>query len=229
MTQTITKPVHVQQQFEDMEQQTHSATLGMWTFLATEVLFFGALFVGYAVYRTRWPDEFREASRELKLWIGGVNAFLLLVSSLTMALAVRSAAIGNNRGLVLHLSLTVGLAVMFLGFKATEYTLEAREHLIPNVNFTTVPPEDAQKPPAEQRHRPDQQQLFMGFYFIMTGLHALHVTVGIGVLAVLIVFARRGHFSPAYHNPVEVAGLYWHFVDIVWVFLYPALYLLRQG
>ncbi len=229
MTQSITKPVHVQQQFEDMEQQMHSATLGMWTFLATEVLFFGALFVSYAICRTRWPDQFREASRDLKLWIGGVNAFLLLVSSLTMALAVRSALIGNNKWLIIHLSITMGLGIMFLGFKATEYTLEAQEHLIPNVNFTTVPPEDADKPPAEQHRRPEQQQLFMVFYFVMTGLHALHVTIGIGVLAVLIVFARRRHFSPAYHNSVEIAGLYWHFVDIVWVFLYPALYLLRQG
>ena len=225
----MTKPAYVEQQFEDMEQQTHSATLGMWTFLATEVLFFGALFVSYAVYRTRWPDAFRESSRDLKLWLGGINALLLLVSSLTMALAVRCAVIGDNKWLIIHLCITMGLGLLFLCFKATEYTLETEEHLIPNVNFTTVPPEDAGKPPAEQRHRPEQQRLFMVFYFIMTGLHALHVTIGIGVLAVLIVLARRRHFSPAYHNPVEIAGLYWHFVDIVWVFLYPALYLLRQG
>jgi cytochrome c oxidase subunit 3 len=225
----MTKPAYVEQQFEDMEQQSHSATLGMWAFLATEVLFFGALFVAYTIYRTRWPDQFRQGSLDLKLWIGGTNTAVLLTSSLFMALAVRCAAIGNNRWLIIHLCITMSFGVAFLGLKAVEYTLETREHLVPNINFTTVPPDEAGKPPADQHHRPRQEQLFMIFYFIMTGLHALHMTIGIAVLSVLVVLARRRHFSPAYHNPVEIAGLYWHFVDIVWVFLYPALYLLRQS
>ena len=225
----MSKPAYVAQQFEDMEQQTHSATLGMWAFLATEVLFFGVLFTAYTVCRTRWQAQFLEGSRDLKLWLGGVNTAVLLTSSLFMALAVRAAAAGNNRRLIANLLITAVLGVAFLGFKATEYTIEAHEHLVPGINFTTVPPDEADKPPAEQHQRPEQEKLFMIFYFIMTGFHALHMIVGISVMAVLIVLAYRRHFSAEYHSPVEVAGLYWHFVDIVWVFLYPALYLLRQS
>ncbi len=223
------KPAYVQQQYEDGEQQLHSATLGMWTFLATEVLFFGVLFTSYTVYRIRWHEAFRDGSKDLKLWIGGINTAVLLTSSLFMALAVRAAAAGDNRRIVKHLGITIALAVVFLGFKATEYTIEAREHLVPGVNFTTIPPDELDKPPAEQHPRPVGERLFMIFYFIMTAVHATHMLVGIGVMATLIVLTRRGHFSAAYHTPIEMAGLYWHFVDVVWVFLYPALYLLRQS
>jgi len=219
----------VDQQFQDAEQQRHSATLGMWTFLATEVLFFGVLFTSYSMYRLRWPDEFRHGSQDLKLWIGGVNTAVLLTSSLFMALAVRAATAGDNRWVAIHLCLTIALGVAFLGLKGTEYYLEARDHLVPGVNFTTIPPDEVNKPPAEQHPRPIQQRLFMLYYFIMTGLHAVHMIVGISVLTVLVILTRRGHFSADYHNPIEIAGLYWHFVDVVWVFLYPALYLLRQG
>ena len=225
----MSKPAYVEQQYEDIGQQTHSATLGMWLFLATEVLFFGVLFVSYTVYRTRWPDAFRQGSEDLELWIGGINTAVLLTSSLFMALAVRDAKRGHNGGVAAYLGLTILFGVIFLGFKATEYTLEAHEHLVPGINFSTIPPDETSKPPSQQHPRPEQERLFMLFYFIMTAFHATHMLVGIGVMIVLIILTRRGHFSPAYHNPVEIAGLYWHFVDIVWVFLYPILYLLRQG
>lgn len=225
----MSKAAFVEQQFEDMEQQTHAATLGMWVFLATEVLFFGVLFTSYTVCRTRWPDAFRHGSQDLKLWIGGINTAVLLTSSFFMALAVRSAALGNNRHVVVFLGITILFGLAFLGLKGVEYTLEAEEHLVPGINFTTIPPDEVNLPADQQHPRPEQERLFMIFYFIMTCFHALHMIVGVSVLGTLAVLTRRGHFSAAYHNPIEIAGLYWHFVDIVWVFLYPALYLLRQG
>lgn len=225
----MAKSAHVGIQFEDMEQQTRSATLGMWTFLSTEILFFGVLFVSYTMCRIRRHDAFRQGSLDLKLWIGGMNTAVLLTSSLFMALAVRAASLGNNRDLVVHLIITMLLGLAFLGFKAYEYSSEAREALVPEIKYSTIPPDEQNLPPAQQHPRPNEERLFMIFYFIMTGLHALHMVIGISVLAVLALLARRGHFTAEYHNPVEIAGLYWHFVDIVWVFLYPALYLLRQS
>jgi cytochrome c oxidase subunit 3 len=225
----VSKASHVEQQFEDLEQQTHTATLGMWAFLATEILFFGVLFAAYTMLRMRWQEAFRHGSQELKIWIGGVNTAVLLTSSTFMALAVRSAKLGRIKWVLIHLGITMCLGLVFLGLKGTEYYLEAKEHLVPQFNFSAIAPEEQNKPPSEQHLRPEKEELFMIFYFIMTAFHALHMIVGIGVIAVLMVLARRGHYSSEYHNPVEIAGLYWHFVDIVWVFLYPALYLLRQS
>jgi len=223
------RPAYVAQQFEDFEQQTHSATLGMWTFLSTEILFFGVLFVSYMVCRTRWPDAFRQGSRDLILWIGVVNTAVLLTSSLFMALAVRAAGLGNQRGLITFLSLTLLFGLMFLGFKGYEYSLDVREQLVPNYNFSTLSPAEAAKPPARRQLRPAKECLFMVFYFIMTGFHALHMLAGVGVLTVLLIMSARGRFTAECHNPIEIAGLYWHFVDVVWVFILPALYLLRNG
>jgi cytochrome c oxidase subunit 3 len=225
----VTKPAYVEQQFEDIEQQTHAATLGMWVFLSTEILFFGVLFCSYMTCRTRWPDAFRHGSEDLFLWIGGINTAVLLTSSLFMALAVRSAARGDNRRVAIWLCITTAFGVAFLGIKGFEYAQDAKERLIPVYNFSAISPEDAGKPPSKQDPRPQQEQLFMVFYFIMTGFHALHMLAGVGVLLVLLIMTLRGRFSAEYHNPIEIAGLYWHFVDIVWVFLYPALYLLRQA
>jgi cytochrome c oxidase subunit III len=222
-------PEHLMEQYEDAEQQLHSATLGMWVFLGTEVLFFGVLFTSYIVFRTRWPEAFRHGSEDLELWIGGPNTAVLLTSSLFMALAVRAAAMGKNNLVCLHLAITIVFGLIFLGLKGAEYAIEYHEHLVPAVNFTRIPPDEMHKPPAEQHPRPEQERLFMYFYFVMTGFHALHMIVGVSVLTVLLILTRRGHYSAEYHNPVEVAGLYWHFVDIVWIFLYPALYLLRHG
>ena len=224
----MSKAVSLHHQFEDLEQQTHSSTLGMWVFLATEILFFGALFACYEIYRIRWPEAFRHGGSELLIWVGGINTAVLLTSSLFMALAVHSAAHGDNRRLVRYLILTIALGVLFLVFKSFEYYKEYQEHLVPRINFAHVPPHEAHLPPAQQHRRPNAEELFFVFYFCMTGLHAIHMIIGVGVMSWLIWMARRNRFSAEYHNPVEVAGLYWHFVDVVWVFLYPCLYLLRQ-
>jgi cytochrome c oxidase subunit 3 len=245
---TEISPSPVAHQFEEPAQQKEAATLGMWTFLATEILFFGALFVGYTIYRHLWPAEFREGSLELKWYLGGINTAVLLMSSFTMAMAVNAAATGSNSRVVRYLLLTILVGSLFLAIKGTEYYIDYREHLVPGSNFSRIKPEEQQvgrfvraldrfddwfnekvthSPPVPRERKP-QVELYMLFYFIMTGIHATHMIVGIAIMVVLIIMARRGMFSPAYHTPVEMFGLYWHFVDIVWVFLFPTLYLLRQ-
>lgn len=209
------------EQFEDTDQQYVASTLGMWTFLTTEVLFFGVLFTSFFAYRMRWGEAFAYGARELKWYLGTLNTAILLGSSYVMALAVHSARHGDTRQLVRRLAITVLLGIVFLGIKFTEYGIEYHEQLVPAVNFSLTSP--AGEP------RPLPLSLFMSFYFVMTAFHALHMIVGLSVLSVLAIFAYRGKFTPAYHTPVELAGLYWHFVDMVWVFLFPTLYLLRHS
>jgi cytochrome c oxidase subunit III len=206
-------PMH---QFDDVEQQYEAASLGMWAFLLTEIMFFGGLFTGYAVYRAAYPAGFAEGSHHLDIVLGGINTAVLICSSLTMALAVHSAQLGERRTLTHFLLLTMLLGLVFLGIKGVEYAHKFGEHLVPGSGFV-----------AEGPYAP-QVQLFFGFYFSMTGMHALHMVIGIGILAVLAWQAGRGYFSPAYFTPVELTGLYWHFVDIVWIFLFPLLYLLGR-
>jgi cytochrome c oxidase subunit 3 len=208
------------EQFRDAAQQNDAATLAMWTFLATEVLFFGAMFVCFYAYRMRWPQAFAAGARELKWYLGTVNTAVLLGSSYCMALAVHAAKVGDRRRLVRRLLLTAGIGIVFLAIKGTEYGIEYHEHLVPGLNYTDVSRSGHSRPP--------QDALFMTFYFIMTGFHALHMLVGLGVLLVLAWLAHRGKYTPHHHNPVEIGGLYWHFVDMVWVFIYPTLYLLRH-
>jgi cytochrome c oxidase subunit 3 len=200
--------------FDDPVQQNEAATLGMWAFLATEVLFFGGLFTAYAVYRSSYPAAFHEASRHLDVTLGTVNTAVLIGSSLTMALAVWAAQVGKRGGQVLFLLLTILLGSVFLGIKFLEYSHKFHEHLVPGPHF------------AFHGHDPVHAQIFFSLYFIMTGMHALHMVIGIVLLAILTVRARLGRFGPAYHSPVEIHGLYWHFVDIVWIFLFPMLYLI---
>lgn len=217
--QVTAQPAHLWHHFDDLEHQNETTTLGMWVFLATEVLIFGALFTGYAAYRSWYPASFGAASRHLNVLIGGVNTVVLLTSSLTMALAVRSAQLGRRRALVALLMLTALLGTAFLALKAVEYYSDYRGKLVPGLAFD----------PEEWRHdpvNPAQVQLFLIFYYVMTGLHAVHLTVAIVIVAVLAFMAWRRAFSPEYHTPVEVWGLYWHFVDIVWIFLLPLLYLI---
>jgi cytochrome c oxidase subunit 3 len=202
------------EQFENMAQQQEASRLGLWTFLATEILFFGGLFMGYIVYRHEYPHAFAVASQHTNVLYGTINTAILLTSSLWMALAVNSAEEGRNKQLVRYLLLTILFAVAFLGVKALEYKEDLDEHLFPG-RFFSVP----QEPKSE---------LFFYFYWAMTGLHGLHVLIGIGVLSVIAFLAHRRCYSAEYHNPVEVSGLYWHFVDIVWIFLYPMLYLVDR-
>lgn len=202
--------------FEDLDQQFEAAGLGMWAFLVQEILFFGGLFAAYLVYRMSYPEAFIQGSHYLDITLGGVNTAILICSSLTMALAVYYGQRGNRRQLVLFLFLTIALGAAFLGIKAVEYTHKYHEHLLPGPTFHP-----------EQAH-PPQMQIFFALYFAMTGMHALHMVIGIGILFFLIYQARQGRYSAEYNSPIEIFGLYWHFVDIVWIFLFPLLYLIGR-
>ena len=212
----------VAHQFDDLAQQHEASTLGMWAFLATEVMFFGGALTAYAVYRYSYPDAFEMASRLEKWGVGAANTAVLLCSSLTMALAVHAAQMGHRKAIVGWLMATVVFGTAFLGVKAWEYHHLYVEHLIPTPE--TFDPHGEHFPPGLRR----PAQLFYSFYFALTGIHALHMIVGIGIIFYVAGMARRGRFSPEYHNPVEMTGLYWHFVDIVWIFLYPLLYLIAR-
>jgi cytochrome c oxidase subunit 3 len=203
-------------QFDDAAQQHEASWLGMWIFLATEVMFFGGMFLGYTVYRTAYPLAFASASNHLDVWLGTINTAVLICSSFTMALAVRSAQLGRRRPVILFLLLTIVLGGVFLGIKFTEYFAKWVERLVPGSAFAFEGPLAA---PAE---------IFFSFYFAMTGMHALHMIIGLGLLTAMIVKTARGRFSAGYYTPVEVVGLYWHFVDIVWIFLFPLLYLVGR-
>lgn len=203
----------VHEQFDDIEQQRGAAQLGMWIFLATEVLFFGGLFLSYTVYRFTYGQVFVETSRKLDVILGGTNTAVLLISSTVMALAVRASKLDRKRMLTGLLIATALLGCVFMSIKAFEYHKDYVEHLVPGTHFEWHGAD------------PGNAELFFWIYFAMTGLHAIHVTVGIVVLLVLALLAWRGKFAAGNYNPVEIAGLYWHFVDIVWVFLFPLLYL----
>ena len=201
--------------FEDMDQQRESASLGMWLFLLTEILFFGGLFTAYAVYRWSYPEAFIEGSHQLDVTLGAINTGVLILSSLTMAMAVHSAQHGKKMALILFLVLTIVLGSVFLGVKVVEYAHKYHENLIPGPSFHL---------PVHQK----EGQMFFSLYFAMTGMHAFHMIVGAGLLTWLIVKAAKNRFGPEYYSPVEMIGLYWHFVDIIWIFLFPLLYLLGR-
>jgi cytochrome c oxidase subunit III len=204
-------------QFDDLEQQREASTLGMWVFLVTEVLFFGGLFLVYTVYRSLYPMEFAASSRELVVWAGTINTFVLITSSLTMALGVRAAQLGQRRVVLIFLALTMLLGCVFLGIKAFEYYKEYVEHHIPGGSFAFSEPQYAQ-----------HAQIFFSLYFVMTGLHALHMIIGLGVMTVMFWWTASGIVTAEYYTPIEISGLYWHFVDIVWIFLFPLLYLIGR-
>ena len=232
-------------QFADAEQQKEASTLGMWAFLVTEILFFGGLFTAYALYRWSFPAAFAASSHHLDITLGAFNTAVLIASSLTMALGVHAAQLGRTKALGAFLVLTMILGGVFLGVKAVEYTHKFHEHLIPGPDFRFEPEatghgffrkyHDASVlagspsvPLDFEASLARHAQIFFSLYFAMTGMHALHMVVGLGLLAWLLVLALRGRFSPAYNTPVEIVGLYWHFVDIVWIFLFPLLYLIER-
>jgi cytochrome c oxidase subunit III len=204
-------------QFDDAIQQHEASGLGMWVFLLTEILFFGGLFTIYTVYRSMYPEAFGHASSTLDIQLGTINTAVLIGSSLTMALAVHTAQVSRNGRLVaLFLFATIVLGGVFLGIKAIEYAQKFHEHHVPGPYFRY------------EGADPQQSELFFCLYFCMTGLHALHMIIGVCILGVLGVMALRGRFGPDYYTPVELTGLYWHFVDIVWIFLFPLLYLVER-
>ena len=231
--------------FETLEQQKESAALGMWVFLVTEVLFFGGLFLAYTVNRGAFSTAFGAGSNTLDIKLGGFNTVVLIMSSLTMAMAVWSAQVGKKKLVSIFLIATLGLGTVFLGVKVIEYKQKFDHHLIPGQGFdmryrsehpraTDDPKEIAiEKEEVEKTFAVDQDtnahgQLYFSLYFAMTGLHALHMIVGAGLLVWLIKGSFAGRFTPQYNTPVEIVGLYWHFVDIVWIYLFPLLYLIDR-
>jgi cytochrome c oxidase subunit 3 len=208
---------NLQHHFYSMDQQLEASTLGMWVFLVTEIMFFGGLFMAYIVYRTLYPNAWTAGSQQLNVPLGAVNTAVLIISSLTMALAVRAAMVGSRKAQLRNLVLTILLGTTFLVVKYFEYKSKFEHHLVPGPHFVAPAGHEADAHP---------MQLFFSLYFIMTGVHAAHMVVGIGLMSVILIMAWRGRFGPNYYTPVEVSGLYWHFVDIVWIFLFPLLYLL---
>jgi cytochrome c oxidase subunit 3 len=233
-----------QHHFDTMPQQKEAAVLGMWVFLLTEILFFGGLFVAYMIYRVWYFDAFAEASRRLSLFWGGLNTAVLIGSSLTMAMAVRAAQTNQRKATVNWLILTMILGAVFLGVKVIEYQDKFANYEVPGASYNWLYHEQHQAaagehstPAGEGAHRelsltPDQlqrtTQIYFSLYFTMTGLHALHMIIGIGLMAVITWMAWKGKFDAEYYTPVEMSGLYWHFVDIVWIFLFPLLYLVER-
>jgi cytochrome c oxidase subunit III len=248
----------LQHHFDSMPQQKEAAVLGMWTFLLTEILFFGGLFMAYMLYRIWYHDAFVAASSSIALFWGALNTVVLIGSSLTMAMAVRSAQTSQRKATVVWLVLTMILGAVFLGVKVIEYADKFEHHHVPGPNFvweehpagaeggvvegaaaqaaggaehgTVAAPAThaaaaASRDPALQQHT----QIFFSLYFTMTGLHALHMIIGIALLAVITWMAWQGRFDAQYYTPVEMSGLYWHFVDIVWIYLFPLLYLIDRS
>jgi cytochrome c oxidase subunit 3 len=209
-------PAH-QHHFETLEQQHEASSLGMWLFLVTEVMFFGGLFLTYMLYRIWYPEAWSEGSLELDIYLGGFNTVVLIGSSLTMAFAVRAAQTGWRKGTINYLWATMLLGLTFLVVKVFEYKHKYDHNHIPGANFVFEGP------------HADQVEIFISLYFAMTGLHAAHMVIGFGILSVILWMAYKNRFSPQWSTPVEMSGLYWHFVDIVWIFLFPLLYLVDRA
>ena len=207
----------LQHHFQTMQQQQEAATLGMWIFLVTEVMFFGGLLMAYLLYRVWYPEAWAEGSLELDIRMGAFNTVVLIGSSLTMAFAVRAAQTGAQKATVRWLLITMALGLTFLVVKFFEYREKWELHHIPGPNFQFEGPHAG------------QVEIFLSLYFGLTGLHALHMVIGATLLGVITWMAHRGRFSPEWYTPVELSGLYWHFVDIVWIFLFPLLYLVDRA
>jgi cytochrome c oxidase subunit 3 len=215
--------------FVSMEQQKEAGMIGMWIFLLTEIMFFGGLFLAYTIYRTTYPEGFLYGSHLLNVKLGGTNTVVLIVSSLTMAMAVYYAQRGERKKLIAFLVITLILGLTFLGIKYVEYSTKIHAHLFPAATlYHPVTPEQSSEEEQEHAVPANLQrpvQVFLWIYFLMTGLHALHMIIGAGLLTTMILMARKGRFTKDYNSPIEISGLYWHFVDIVWIFLFPLLYL----
>ncbi len=236
-------------QFDDLAQQKESSTLGMWLFLSTEVMLFGGLFTAYSIYRILYPSDFAAGSRHLNVMLGAINTGVLLCSSLTMALAVHAAQTRHRKNVLRFLLATIGFGCLFLGIKGYEWHDDYEKGLVPGINFNW---EKAQAGKANKLVVYDKErltgvkfddlkssgaggydqvpagrvQLFFLLYFLMTGLHGLHMIIGIGFVSIVTFLSWRGWFSGGGETQIEVTGLYWHFIDVVWVFLYPLLYLI---
>jgi cytochrome c oxidase subunit III len=200
--------------FSSLARQNEAMRLGMWLFLATEILLFAGLFTGYAVYRFEFPLAFAACSRHLELTLGTVNTVVLITSSLTVALAIHFARSNRPRAAAICLGITLLFALAFLGIKAVEYTAHFHEKSLPGKYYAF---EEVKIPGAA---------MFFSLYFMMTGLHGLHVVIGMSVLSWLTWRTLQGRYTSRYYTGLELGGLYWHLVDLVWIFLYPLLYLI---
>lgn len=213
MADSAAHPRWLQHHFTSAGQQRESAKLGMWIFLVTEILFFGGLFCAYAIYHAWNPDIFHEAHKALDWRLGGLNTLVLITSSLTMALAIRSLQVNKQKLAGGYLWATILLALTFMVIKYFEYAHKFHVGQLPGKYYTYTGIEGT------------SPHIFFSLYFMMTGLHGLHVMIGIGVILWLIIRNRRGDFSGEYYNPVEMTGLYWHLVDLIWIYLFPLFYL----
>jgi cytochrome c oxidase subunit 3 len=205
------------EQYATLAHQRETANLGMWLFLATEILFFGGLFAAYATYRWSYPEGFAAAGALTKIWLGSINTAVLLTSSFLMTLAIQAAEASRRRPLVIFLSSAALLGLLFMGIKAFEYWQEYQESLVPGIRFAV---EDVHARAIE---------LFFLFYFIATGVHAIHLSIGIGLVLGAAARAARGRYLADRSTTIEVIGLYWHFVDIIWIFLFPLIYLMGRS
>ncbi len=208
---------HLKHHFANLDQQRETASFGMWVFLITEVMFFGGMFTAYLVYRTVYFDAWKAGSSHMEFWYGTINTAVLICSSLTMALGVHASQEGKRKALVLFLIITLLFGLAFMGIKGAEYYEHWVKHEFPGPSFRFDAPD------------PQRVELFFLLYWIMTGFHALHVLIGMCIISVIAWMAWKGSFTKDYHNPVENTGLYWHFVDTVWIFLYPLLYLISHS
>ncbi len=211
---TGTVESHVQHHFKSSDQQFSSAKLGMWLFLFTEIMFFGGLFVAYIVYRAWNPELFTLAATQLDTVLGAVNTVVLIGSSLTVALAIRAAQFDKQKQIINYLLITIFLATVFLVIKYFEYTHKFDMGILPGAMYTF---EGIDHPKAN---------VFFSIYYMMTGLHGIHVVIGIGLMVWLVLKAMKGAYTSSYYTPVEITGLYWHLVDIIWIFLFPLMYLI---
>ncbi|MFN3595799.1 MAG: cytochrome c oxidase subunit 3 family protein [Rubricoccaceae bacterium] len=257
-------PAHLQHHFVSSQQQFEASKLGMWLFLVTEILLFGALFVAYGIFRAWYPELFAEASAQLDTLLGALNTLVLLGSSLTMAWAIRGAQTDNQKVLFWNLIATIALASCFMVVKYFEYTHKFHYGIFPGANFQLVegtptveqlatgtvelpaaPVEAPENPsssapdgpvvPAEATASSERTDaifenrragIFFSIYYVMTGIHGLHVIIGIIAISILAYQARKGRYSSVYYTPVENVGLYWHVVDVIWIFLFPLMYLI---
>jgi len=213
MSQSTEHPAYLQHHFSDAEQQRESVKLGMWIFLVTEILLFGGLFCAYSIYRAWNPDIFFNAHRFMNIELGTTNTCVLIISSLTIALAIRAIQLGKKNQTLVYLGSTFVLAGVFLVIKYFEYAHKFHEGMLPG-KFYTFKGIAGTNP-----------HVFFSMYFLMTGLHGIHVTVGMILIGWLMYRTKKGHFSSEYYTPVEMTGLYWHLVDIIWIFLFPLFYL----
>lgn len=202
--------------FGDMEQQRQSSALGMWVFLITEIMFFGGMFAAYMIYRISYPDAFFDSSEHMNFWAGTINTVVLITSSVTVVLGIHAIQMGWRKLSSFFWIITLVFGLTFLVIKAFEYHEHWEHHLFPGAHYIGI------------GRDPQHSQIFFVLYFIMTGFHALHMVIGVGLVSFILTKTIKGAFSPTWHNPVENVGLYWHFVDLVWIYLYPLLYLISH-